>query len=553
MAHGRNKEEHMKNSSKDGESSMLKIQSDRIIIDGHEPTKEQCETMTLLANALAESESFKMVKYESGYAEFEKVGKAEELKFVLDGPGSFSMYDASTGDEVLYVSSDSTSLAITFSGNELTLTAEADFMFIIKRSNSSYVESYSPSDGTGAINIPVVVKMKKQIESISEYNITFAESSGATKVSVDLTTLPGWSSLPSDTYNITIVAKADGYRDSEPSAAVSVKKAAPVYTDCITFTGESSDFTLAVGGTKDWDGIVEYSTNHNTWTVWDGSAISSSDKKLYLRGSGNTKFYKSRGGSGAKFVLSARAACSGNLNTLLEYSNPPTTLGTNCYHNMFYNCTNLTAAPELPALTLSSGCYQMMFYNCTNLTATPKLPATALALSCYDGMFRDCKGLTTATELPATTLADSCYTFMFYNCTALKISSAQSSEYPTVWRIPSSGTISSTPTNWNTSMLSGTGGTFTSNPSINTTYYGAWTSATPTLISFTIGGTSYQAEEGMTWAEWVNSSYNTGGYYVDGTAIMTPEKYIVAANLSSTINDGNNYSINGGGSGGGGK
>ncbi len=29
---------------------MLKIQSDRIIIDGHEPTKEQCETMTLLAS-----------------------------------------------------------------------------------------------------------------------------------------------------------------------------------------------------------------------------------------------------------------------------------------------------------------------------------------------------------------------------------------------------------------------------------------------------------------------------------------------------------------------
>ena len=57
----------------------------------------------------------------------------------------------------------------------------------------------------------------------------------------------------------------------------------------------------------------------------------------------------------------------------------------------------------------------------------------------------------------------------------------------------------------------------------------------------------------MTWEEWVNSSYNTDGYYIDGTAIMTPEKYIVAANLSSTIIDGNNYSINAGGSGGGGQ
>ena len=72
------------------------------------------------------------------------------------------------------------------------------------------------------------------------------------------------------------------------------------------------------------------------------------------------------------------------------------------------------------------------------------------------------------------------------------------------------------------------------------------------LISFTIAGTSYQAEEGMTWRQWVESSYNTGGYYVYGIAIMTPEKYIVVANLSSTINDGNNYSINNGGSSGGG-
>lgn len=36
--------------------------------------------------------------------------------------------------------------------------------------------------------------------------------------------------------------------------------------------------------------------------------------------------------------------------------------------------------------------------------------------------------------------------------------------------------------------------------------------STPTLISFTIDGTSYQAEEGMTWGEWLASSYNTGGF-----------------------------------------
>ena len=36
-----------------------------------------------------------------------------------------------------------------------------------------------------------------------------------------------------------------------------------------------------------------------------------------------------------------------------------------------------------------------------------------------------------------------------------------------------------------------------------------------TLITFTINGTSYQAEDGMTWGEWVNSSYNTDGFVLN--------------------------------------
>ena len=313
---------------------------------------------------------------------------------------------------------------------------------------------------------------------------------------IDLTTLPGWSALATKTYNITIVAKANGYRDSEPSAAVSVEKAPQEYTDCITFTGETGDFTLKATN-KAWDGTVEYSTDHNTWTVWNGSEISSSGKKLYLRGSGNTRFNKN---NGVRFVLSARAACSGNLNTLLEHSNPPTTLKNNCYFHMFSGCINLTSAPELPATTLADNCYDSMFYGCTSLTKAPALPATTLAMSCYFHMFKGCTSLTRAPELPATTLAmwcyanmfygctsltkapalpattleDGCYQSMFSHCTSLKISATQSSEYPTAWRIPSSGTISSTATDWNKNMLSNTGGAFKSDPSINVTYYGAW-------------------------------------------------------------------------------
>ena len=37
------------------------------------------------------------------------------------------------------------------------------------------------------------------------------------------------------------------------------------------------------------------------------------------------------------------------------------------------------------------------------------------------------------------------------------------------------------------------------------------------IISFTIDETSYQAEKGMTWGEWVDSDYNTDGWEIVGS------------------------------------
>ena len=35
---------------------------------------------------------------------------------------------------------------------------------------------------------------------------------------------------------------------------------------------------------------------------------------------------------------------------------------------MFYGCSSLEYAPDLPAVSLSSGCYQRMFYGCSKLS-----------------------------------------------------------------------------------------------------------------------------------------------------------------------------------------
>ena len=95
------------------------------------------------------------------------------------------------------------------------------------------------------------------------------------------------------------------------------------------------------------------------------------------------------------------------------------TMSTNdnlCYHSMFYDCTSLTQAPELPATKLLSWCYSHMFYGCTLLEVAPSLPSTTLANYCYDSMFSRCTSLTQAPKLPATTLKNSCYNYMFELC-----------------------------------------------------------------------------------------------------------------------------------------
>ena len=297
---------------------------------------------------------------------------------------------------------------------------------------------------------------------------------------------------------------------------------------CLTFDG-NEDFTLKTANTtKNWDGTLEYSTDTKTWNTWDGTEISSADSKLYLRGTGNTKI--TGDSSDYRFVFTGtstlKIACKGNIENLLDYETvsagghptmadscyyaifrgctalttapelPATTLAVSCFAYMFYGCTSLTTAPDLPATTLANGCYSNMFLCCTSLATAPALPATTLADNCYNTMFNGCTSLTTAPELPATTLAMLCYAYMFQGCTSLttapslpattlaafcynnmfsgctkiKLSTTQTGEYQTAYRIPKSGTGTNA-TNALDAMFANTGGTFKGTPEINTTYY----------------------------------------------------------------------------------
>jgi hypothetical protein len=232
------------------------------------------------------------------------------------------------------------------------------------------------------------------------------------------------------------------------TALLASMKTAPSVEPYLTFQSVNS-FTISVASPK-WDGTMEYSTDTENWTTWNGSSISSVDGKVYLRGTGNTRVSSSSGGSYSQFVISGTAVeCVGNIETLLDWQAvvdgqhptmdsycfysvfrdcsalikapelPTENLADECYSNMFRGCISLTTAPDLPATIMKYGCYRSMFNGCTALTTAPDLPANNLDRECYIYMFKDCTSLTTAPALPATNLAFFCYSYMFYGCTSL--------------------------------------------------------------------------------------------------------------------------------------
>ena len=253
------------------------------------------------------------------------------------------------------------------------------------------------------------------------------------------------------------------------------------YDPYLTFSGNKEFQLSTYNDSKNWDGTLEYSIDAFNWKIWDGTAIDSSwTNKLFLRGTGNTIITGKSGDSCCFYFLgdnTLRVRCEGNIENLLDYatvsagSHP--TMGSDCFKNLFDFCEYLIKPPELPATTLADACYASMFHGCNNLITAPKLPATTLAAYCYEYMFSGCSNLTTLPELPATILTFLGYHGMFYECKKIKLSSTQTGEYQTEYRIPISGTGTYDAADSDTllDMFGNTGGTFTGTPTINTTYY----------------------------------------------------------------------------------
>lgn len=164
---------------------------------------------------------------------------------------------------------------------------------------------------------------------------------------------------------------------------------------------------------------VEYSLDKVIWTAFTSASTVEiqSGKRLYIRGLNPNGFSTGSGGftsSGGTFNL------GGNIMTLIDYENPPSTSMVGSFMCLFENSNVVDASKLLlPCTYLTEGCYWWMFKGCKYLTEVPVLPATNLAKSCYAYMFSLCSQLKVAPELPALTLHDSCYSCMFQGCSSL--------------------------------------------------------------------------------------------------------------------------------------
>ena len=162
----------------------------------------------------------------------------------------------------------------------------------------------------------------------------------------------------------------------------------------LCFTAESANSSVqltAVGSApptvtlvKSFDGV-----NWEAYTVGEVIELPSVGNSVYLAaGEGGNETFGSSSSSSSlayhQFVINGLVAASGDITSLRRFDLEQTTLATYCYYSMFYGCTSLTSAPELPATTLKVQCYHSMFKDCKNISII-KIHFTSWDISTFTG------------------------------------------------------------------------------------------------------------------------------------------------------------------------
>ena len=199
--------------------------------------------------------------------------------------------------------------------------------------------------------------------------------------------------------------------------------------DGFCITAISDDTTIKFN----YDGI-QYSVDYgDTWIPYSAQFTLNAGEAAWIKG--NRTNYKNSSGDqygtpSTNPIFEANKKCyiSGNIMSLLADKD---NLSESAFHGAFSKGSNTAVTyidihPDnpliLPVTQLASQCYMQMFRNCTSLTRAPRFRVEGTAFRCCYNMFRQCSNLVDVSgiELPAMTLTQDCYRELLRQCTKVK-------------------------------------------------------------------------------------------------------------------------------------
>lgn len=236
-------------------ATKILINGDRLIFDGHADNRSDCEMITLLCNGLKDNPNFKTIEYRSGYAEFEKVGHTEELKFI-GAPATITMKFDSNVVKVVGVGIGSGNSDIEWTTSGSTQRGVADdgttYIFNVTLADGFIIDKVTLSDtdpqaGTGElVSISdTSFKILAGFSGISQ-TVTIRSKQAPTRVSVDLATAfpDKWAALSIGKHTLQIRAKNPGnYLDSDLSTAIEFYKTCSITVTATHCTAAASNPT----------------------------------------------------------------------------------------------------------------------------------------------------------------------------------------------------------------------------------------------------------------------------------------------------------------------
>ena len=322
--------------------------------------------------------------------------------------------------------------------NQLTLTMERKMARVIVEI-AGFNDQYTKNATVNSLSICGVKAYKHENKFYALIDPNYTPSTTAPFLSLEVvdgesTTTEKYTTTPttfvagkSYTYQLTVgknKISVSGISVADWNTGTITDNGKAELVPFVTFTADGEQkFKMTTNDRSYTISRLEYSVNDGEWaTVEAGTEVTFGGPHgdLRLRGT-NTNGTASADDPYSTITFTdknVKVACTGDIRTLLNWKNYSTVDTQNArFCKLFYGCTALTSAPDLPATTLANECYSRMFSGCTSLEKAPELKATTLASQCYESMFNGCTKLSSVTMLaPSNQISlatDCCYNWLY--------------------------------------------------------------------------------------------------------------------------------------------